>query len=81
MLLGFLKTESSPPAGIPFFIKPGVILFLFLFLIFLGKFFTNFNLKNMISTYPKDFQWKKWPKFVRFQINRVSKSSDFYDKF
>jgi hypothetical protein len=26
----------------------------------------KFNLKNMISTYTKDFPWKNWPKFARF---------------
>jgi hypothetical protein len=23
-------------------------------------------LKNIISTYPKDFSWKKWHKFIKF---------------
>jgi hypothetical protein len=32
----------------------------------LAKFWQNFNLKNMISTYPNDFSLKKWPKFSRF---------------
>jgi hypothetical protein len=26
---------------------------------FIGEFLPNFDLKNMISTYTKDFSWKK----------------------
>jgi len=33
---------------------------------FTGDFSPNPYLKNMISTYTKDFPWKKWPKFIRF---------------
>jgi len=32
-----------------------------------GKILPNFDLKKMISTYVKDFPWKKWPKFVEFK--------------
>jgi hypothetical protein len=35
-------------------------------LTFLGEVLPNFDLKNMISTYTKDFPYKKWPKFTRF---------------
>jgi hypothetical protein len=33
---------------------------------FIGEFLPNPYLKNMISTYKKDFPWKKWPKFAKF---------------
>jgi hypothetical protein len=29
---------------------------------FIGGFLPNFNLKNIIPTYVKDFLWQKWPK-------------------
>jgi hypothetical protein len=45
---------------------------------FWGKISPNFNLKNMILIYTKDFPWKKWPKFTRF-TNKNSKSSYFCD--
>jgi hypothetical protein len=32
----------------------------------LGKLLPNFDLKNMILTYSKDFSWGKWPKFAIF---------------
>ncbi len=34
---------------------------------FCGKLLPNFNLKNIISTYTKEFPWKKSPKFAKFQ--------------
>jgi hypothetical protein len=45
-----------------------------------GKFSPNFHLKSM-KTPTKDFSSKKWPKFVRFQENKISKSPNFYNKF
>ncbi len=36
--------------------------------IFIAKFPPNFDFKNMILTYAKDFSWKKSPKFVKFEI-------------
>jgi hypothetical protein len=38
--------------------------------VFFGEILPNFDLKNMISSYTKDFPWKKWPKFVRFPIKK-----------
>jgi hypothetical protein len=35
--------------------------------VFFGEISPNFYLKNIISTYAKDFSWKKWIKFTRFQ--------------
>jgi len=37
---------------------------------FTGKLLPNFDLKNMISIYTKDFAWEKWPKFRRFGIKK-----------
>jgi hypothetical protein len=37
---------------------------------FWGEILPNFDLRNMISTYAKDFPWKKWPKFARFPIKK-----------
>jgi hypothetical protein len=34
----------------------------------IGKFSPNFDIKNIILTYTEDFSWKKWPKFVKFEI-------------
>jgi len=34
---------------------------------FLGKILPNFDLKNRISAYTKDFSWKKLPKFASFR--------------
>ncbi len=48
---------------------------------FTGEFLPKFDLKNMLSTYAKDFSWKILPKFARFQKEKNSKSPDFYDKF
>ncbi len=45
------------------------------------EFSPNFDLKNMISTYSKNFLWKKWPKFARFWDFFSFKSPDFCDKF
>ncbi len=46
-----------------------------------GEFSPNFDLKNMISTYTKDFSWKKKrPKFADFE-DVFNKSPDFYNKF
>jgi hypothetical protein len=44
---------------------------------------TKFHLltsENMISTYAKDFLWKKWPNPTGL-AKKKSKISDFYDKF
>jgi hypothetical protein len=46
-----------------------------------GEFSPNFDPKNMISTYSKDFLWKKWPKFTRFWDFFFYKSPDFCDNF
>jgi hypothetical protein len=59
-----------------------VILLLAMFFFFLP----NFNLKDVISTYTKDFSWKKKePKFAKFKdfiyLNFFYKLPDFYDKF
>jgi hypothetical protein len=47
-----------------------------------GEIPLNFDLKNMISTYTKDFSWKKKdPKSPNFQ-EKIWKSPDyFYGKF
>jgi hypothetical protein len=37
----------------------------------IGEFPSHFDLKNMILTNTKDFSWKKWPKFARFQRKKV----------
>jgi hypothetical protein len=44
---------------------------------FFGEISPNFDLKNMFLSYTNEFPW---PKFARFP-KKVSKSSDFYDKF
>ncbi len=47
----------------------------------LGRISPNFDLKNMISTYTKDFPREKYgPNSPDFRENQ-SKSPDFYDKF
>jgi hypothetical protein len=51
------------------------------FFIFLGEISPNFNLKNMISTYAKDFAWKKMTQIHQIKNKIKSKSPDFYDKF
>jgi hypothetical protein len=53
---------------------------------FTGEFSPNFDLKNLISTYTKDFSWgkkkkKKTAKFTRFSRVFLIKSPDFHDKF
>jgi hypothetical protein len=45
---------------------------------FWGEILLNFDLKNMILIYTKDFPWKNWPKFARFWKKKLSKSPDFY---
>jgi hypothetical protein len=36
----------------------------------------NFDLKNMVLIYPKDFSWKKWPKLARFgYITKLAKNT------
>jgi hypothetical protein len=35
---------------------------------FFGKILPNFGLKNMISTYTKDFPWKNGPNSPSFEI-------------
>jgi hypothetical protein len=42
----------------------------------------NFDLKNMISIYEKDFPWKKMDQNCMIsKKRRSSKSADFNDKF
>jgi hypothetical protein len=50
---------------------------------YFGEISPNFDLKNMISTYTKDFsREKKTPKFAKFAKKKSkSKSPDFYNKF
>jgi hypothetical protein len=48
---------------------------------FTGKFSPNFELKNMVSTYTKEFFMKKKSKISRFWKKKNSKSQDFYDMF
>jgi hypothetical protein len=38
---------------------------------FTGEFLPKFDLKNMISTYAKDFSWKKLLKSARFQKEKI----------
>jgi hypothetical protein len=38
---------------------------------FTGEFSPNFDLKNMIFSYSKDFAWEKWLKFARFRILKI----------
>ncbi len=38
---------------------------------FTGEFLPKFDLKNMISTYAKDFSWKILPKFAIFQKEKI----------
>jgi hypothetical protein len=49
----------------------------------LGGISPNFDLKNMISTYTKDFPWKKTMALIRqiFGKKKIKKSPDVYDKF
>jgi hypothetical protein len=37
---------------------------------FTGELLPNFDLKNMISIYTKDFSWEKWLKFKRSRIKK-----------
>jgi hypothetical protein len=46
-----------------------------------GRFLPNFDLANVISTYTKDFSWKKGLKLIRFRDILSPKSPEFYDKF
>jgi len=49
---------------------------------FTGEFPSNFYLKNMISTYTKDFfVGKKWPKYATFQRKEIPNRHIFYNKF
>ncbi len=48
----------------------------------LGGISPNFDLRNMISTYTKEFPWKKYgPNSPDFREKKKSKPPDFYDKF
>jgi hypothetical protein len=38
---------------------------------YLDEISPNFNLEKMISTYTRDFPWKKWPKFASFPKKRI----------
>jgi hypothetical protein len=47
---------------------------------FSAEFSPNFKLKKMISTYIKDFSWKKMTQIYQiYKTNSIL--SDFYDKF
>jgi hypothetical protein len=46
-----------------------------------GKIAPNFDLKNMISTYTKNFPWKSMTQICGILKKKESKSLDFYDKF
>jgi hypothetical protein len=39
---------------------------------FTGEFLPKFDLKNMISTYAKDFSWENLPKQCKMQLLRSS---------
>ncbi len=54
---------------------------LVIFFFFGGEISTNFNLKNMISTYAKDFAWKIMTQIYQIKNKIKSKSPDFYNKF
>jgi hypothetical protein len=43
----------------------------------LGEISPKFNLKNMISTYAKDFAWKKMTQIYQIKNKIKSKSPDF----
>jgi hypothetical protein len=47
---------------------------------FIGEFSSNFDLKNMISTFTKGFSKKNGPNLLDFH-NFFFKLLDFYDKF
>jgi hypothetical protein len=47
---------------------------------YLGEISPNFNLEKMISTYTRNFPWKKWPKFARFP-KKEFQIARFYAKF
>jgi hypothetical protein len=51
------------------------------YIYFLTNFHQSLDLKNMISTYTKEFSWKKWRKMTRFCFWFFFKSPDFNDKF
>jgi hypothetical protein len=45
---------------------------------------SNFDLKDMVLTHPKDYSWKKWLKIARFgYITKLAKMLwfDFHDGF
>jgi len=44
---------------------------------FFYEILSNFDLKNMITTYAKDFPWKKWPNLIRFQKKKFSNPQIF----
>jgi hypothetical protein len=46
-----------------------------------GKIAPNFDLKNMSSTYTKDFLWKNMTQICDILKKKESKSLDFYEKF
>jgi len=52
----------------------------FFFLSF-GEISPNFDLKNMISTYTKDFSWKKMTQISQISKKKKSKSPDFNDEY
>jgi hypothetical protein len=47
---------------------------------FTGNFLPDFYPKNIISTYSKDFSWKKNPNSQDFEDFFFFKSPDFYDR-
>jgi hypothetical protein len=46
-----------------------------------GEIWSNFDLKNMISTYTQDLYKEKGPNSPDFERKKVFKLSNFYDKF
>jgi hypothetical protein len=48
---------------------------------FHGKFSPNFDLKNMILTYTKDFSWEKRAQICQISIYENSKLPEPYDNF
>jgi len=47
----------------------------------LGEILSNFDLKNVISAYKKDFSWTNGPNSPDFQEKKIQNISDSYDKF
>jgi hypothetical protein len=45
--------------------------------LFYWRIFAKIRPENMISTYAKDFSWKKLPKFARFQKEKIQNRQIF----